>query len=38
MFVDNWHWWGFMTVIFLAAMRQVDENMLEAAEIDGAGS
>lgn len=37
MFVDNWHWWGFMTVIFLAAMRQVDENMLEAAEIDGAG-
>ncbi|MDR2784481.1 MAG: sugar ABC transporter permease [Treponema sp.] len=37
MFVDNWHWWGFMTVIFLAAMRQVDENILEAAEIDGAG-
>jgi raffinose/stachyose/melibiose transport system permease protein len=37
MFVDNWHWWGFMTVIFLAAMRQVDENMIEAAEIDGAG-
>jgi raffinose/stachyose/melibiose transport system permease protein len=37
MFVDNWHYWGFLTVIFLAAMRQVDENMIEAAEIDGAG-
>jgi raffinose/stachyose/melibiose transport system permease protein len=37
MFVDNWHYWGFLTVIFFAAMRQVDENMIEAAEIDGAG-
>lgn len=37
MLVDNWHWWGFLTVVFLAAMRQVDESLIEAAEIDGAG-
>ena len=37
MCIDCWHWWGFLTVIFLAAMRQVDESMIEAAEIDGAG-
>ncbi|WP_428770758.1 sugar ABC transporter permease [Treponema sp. HNW] len=37
MCIDCWHWWGFLTVIFLAAMRQVDENIIEAAEIDGAG-
>ncbi len=37
MAVDCWHWWGFLAVIFLAAMRQVDESIIEAAEIDGAG-
>ena len=36
-FIDNWHWWGFLTVIFLAAMRQIDSQIIEAAEIDGAG-
>lgn len=35
--VDNWHWWGFLTVIFLAAMRQINPEMIEAADIDGAG-
>ncbi len=37
MFIDCWHWWGFLAVVFLAAMRQVDESIIEAAEIDGAG-
>ncbi|WP_320128687.1 sugar ABC transporter permease [uncultured Sphaerochaeta sp.] len=37
MFIDCWHWWGFLAVIFLAAMRQVDESIIEASEIDGAG-
>ncbi len=35
-FVDNWHWWGFLTVVFLAAMRQINVELLEAAEMDGA--
>ena len=37
MAVDCWHWWGFLAVVFLAAMRQVDDSLIEAAEIDGAG-
>lgn len=35
--VDLWHWWGFLAVIFLAALRQVPEEMVEAARLDGAG-
>jgi raffinose/stachyose/melibiose transport system permease protein len=34
--VDLWHWWGFLTVIFLAAFRQVDVEQIEAARLDGA--
>ncbi|BAS27986.1 carbohydrate ABC transporter permease [Limnochorda pilosa] len=36
-FVDNWHWWGFVTVVFFAALRQIDPSLLEAAGIEGAG-
>lgn len=35
-FVDYWHWWGFVLVIFLAALHQVDVSLYEAAELDGA--
>ena len=35
-FVDIWHWWGFVMVIFVAALHQVDRSLYEAAEIDGA--
>ncbi len=35
--VDLWHWWGFLAVIFFAAMRQVDAAQIEAARLDGAG-
>ncbi|MFI5002239.1 MAG: carbohydrate ABC transporter permease [Reyranellales bacterium] len=35
--VDIWHWWGFLAVIFLAAMRQVSLDQIEAARVDGAG-
>lgn len=35
--VDLWHWWGFLAVIFLAALRQVDAAQIEAARLDGAG-
>lgn len=34
--VDIWHYWGFLTVIFLAALRQTPQDQLEAAELDGA--
>lgn len=36
-FIDNWHWWGFLVAIFLAAMQKVDPDLYEAAMIDGAG-
>ena len=35
--VDLWHWWGFLAIIFLAALRQVDAAQIEAARLDGAG-
>lgn len=35
-FVDNWHFWGFLVVLFLAAMQAVDVNLYDAAKIDGA--
>jgi raffinose/stachyose/melibiose transport system permease protein len=35
-FVDNWHWWGFVMVLFLGALQQVDQSLYEAAKIDGA--
>jgi raffinose/stachyose/melibiose transport system permease protein len=35
-FVDNWHWWGFLVVLYLAAMQGVDFQLYEAARIEGA--
>ena len=35
-FADNWRWWGFLMIIFLAALHNVDPTLYEAAEIDGA--
>jgi raffinose/stachyose/melibiose transport system permease protein len=37
-FVDNWQFWGFLVVLFLAAMQGVDVNRIEAARVDGANS
>lgn len=37
-FANNWAWWGFLVVIFLAAMQGVNPNLYEAAELDGAGA
>jgi raffinose/stachyose/melibiose transport system permease protein len=34
--VDLWHWWGFLAVIFFAALRQVDAAQIESAQMDGA--
>lgn len=35
-FVDNWHWWGFLVVVYLAAMQAVPVNLYEAARLEGA--
>lgn len=35
-FVDNWHWWGFLVVLYLAAMQAIDTQLYEAARIEGA--
>jgi len=34
--VDLWHWWGFLCVIFFAALRQVPQEQVDAARLDGA--
>ena len=36
-FVDNWHWWGFVVLLFLTALQSVDKELYEAARMDGAG-
>jgi raffinose/stachyose/melibiose transport system permease protein len=38
MFVDNWHFWGFLVVLFLAATTSIDGAQYEAARIDGANA
>ena len=38
MIVNTWAWWGFLLVMFLAAMQSVNPSLYEAAEIDGASS
>ena len=35
-FVDNWHWWGFLMVLFLASMQNIPVDLYEAARLDGA--
>lgn len=35
-FVDNWHYWGFLTILFLTAMQAIPLDLYDAAKIDGA--
>ena len=35
-FVDAWHFWGFLVVIYITGMYQVDNSLYEAADIEGA--
>lgn len=35
-FVDNWHFWGFLVVLYLAAMNAVDAELYEAVRLEGA--
>lgn len=36
--VDIWHYWGYLLVIYLAALRQVPYEQVEAAQLEGANS
>lgn len=36
--VDIWHYWGFLTVVYLAALRQTPHDMVEAAMVEGANA
>lgn len=36
--IDMWHYWGYLLIIYLAALRQVPIEQVEAARIDGANS
>lgn len=33
--VDIWHYWGYLSVVFLAALRQTPTDYIEAATVDG---
>lgn len=35
-FVDIWHWWGFLLVIFMSALQQIDPFLYESADLEGA--
>jgi raffinose/stachyose/melibiose transport system permease protein len=35
-FVDGWHFWGFLVILYLAAMTAVDVELYEVARLDGA--
>lgn len=35
-FVDNWRWWGFLMVLFLAAMQNIPRELYESVRLDGA--
>lgn len=35
-FVDIWHFWSYLMIIYLAALRQVSEDQVDAARLDGA--
>lgn len=36
--VDIWHYWGFLTVVYLAALRQTPHELVEAAMVEGANA
>lgn len=36
--VDIWHYWSYLTVIYLAALRQTPKDQIESAMVDGASS
>jgi raffinose/stachyose/melibiose transport system permease protein len=37
-FADNWRWWGFLSIVFLTALTQIDPTLYESAALDGANT
>lgn len=35
-FIDNWHFWVFLVILFLTAMQAIPTDLYDAAKIDGA--
>ena len=35
-FTNFWHWWGFLLVLYLAAMQAIDADLYDAAAVEGA--
>lgn len=35
---DIWHYWSFLTIVYLAALRQTPTDQVEAAQVEGANS
>ena len=36
--VDVWRWWGFLVVVFLAAMQAINPELYDSARVDGASA
>jgi raffinose/stachyose/melibiose transport system permease protein len=36
MFANAWAWWGFLCLLFLTGLGQIDQGLYEAARVDGA--
>ena len=36
MFANAWAWWGFLCILFLTGLGQIDQGLYEAARVDGA--
>jgi raffinose/stachyose/melibiose transport system permease protein len=35
-FIDNWHFWAYLMILFLAAMQAIPTDLYDAAKVDGA--
>lgn len=38
MFASAWGWWGFLCVLFLTGLGQIDQTLYDAAKVDGAAA
>jgi len=38
MFANTWAWWGFLSILFLTGLGQIDQSLYDAARVDGAGA
>jgi raffinose/stachyose/melibiose transport system permease protein len=34
--INNWHWWGFVMILYLSAMQSIPPDLFDAAKVDGA--